>query len=327
MEGREEYMEYMRIVPGIGYYLKNKNISNIFKHKCASLAVTGGRRIYLFSNSLEEMGSLSGHKGEISCLSIIRNRILASGSEDMNIKMWEIEEKCLICTLSGDREAVTALCAVGEDLVSGSHSLIMWSKLPGSNIYSQTRVITGPTSNIEGIIQINKAEIVSGGTDGDLRIWILDQGICTTNIPTPDIDDDGYRLSQIKQYAGNIALNYYWGKVSLWGSANHWAKPLNQFDVNAGHSIEFLSGDILFRGDSNGQLQFIHYSHQILSFLPPSITKLHSNSIEAILRIANNIVLTASADGSLKVLDPISRKCYLKFKKDDKSMRALAYFY
>ena len=38
--------EYVRVV---AYYLKNKNIANILKHKCATLAAGGGyERIYIY---------------------------------------------------------------------------------------------------------------------------------------------------------------------------------------------------------------------------------------------------------------------------------------
>ena len=153
--------EYLKVIPRIGYYMKSKNISAIFKYKCPTFALAGTcgveERIYLFSNSLEEMGSFSGHKKSIWCLCAISNRILASGSGDNGIKIWDIEEKAIISTLSGYTNSVTTLCYVREGVfVSGSEdeSLIIWSKLPGSNIYSQ-QVLKGHKSQIRGIIKIN----------------------------------------------------------------------------------------------------------------------------------------------------------------------------
>ena len=117
-----------RIVPRIGFYLKNKNISAIFKYKCALLAAGGRKRsseekgrIYLFSTSLEDMGALTGHKGTVSSLCGISHKILASGSTDKHIKIWDIEERVIISTLSGHTGGVTALCDLGSgQLVSGS---------------------------------------------------------------------------------------------------------------------------------------------------------------------------------------------------------------
>ena len=166
--------EYRRVVPRIGYYMKSKNISAIFQSKCPTFALAGRcdveERIYLFSNSLEEMGSFSGHKKSIWCLCAFSNRILASGSEDGIIKIWDIKERAIICTLSGHTNIVTSLCYVREGVfVSGSwdDSLIMWSKLPGSNIYSPRHVLKGHNLPIRGIIKINNSEIVSGDYNGD----------------------------------------------------------------------------------------------------------------------------------------------------------------
>ena len=319
--------EYLRVVSRISYYMKSKNISAIFKSKCPTFALAGScdveGRIYLFSNSLEEMGSFSGHKVIIVCLCAFSNKILASGSEDNNIKIWDIKERSIICTLSGHRHIVTSLCYVREGVfVSGSwdKSLIIWSKLPGSNIYSPRHVLTGHKSHIKGIIKINNSEILSVEEKGDLMIWNIDQGLCTRHLPQM-----GIGIKQMKQYMGEVAVGYY-EKVIILGAANNWEAPLKQFSVCNGCSIEFLSGDILLSGGSEGELEFIDYA-QIGCSMPP-IQGLHSNFIFDLQRLAKNIIITASMDGFMKVIDPISRKCYLNFKKrDNYHWLTIAYFY
>ena len=319
--------EYLRVVSRIGYYMKSKNISAIFKYKCPTLALAGAcdveERIYLFSNSLEYMGSFSGHKRNISCLCSFSNRILASGSEDRIIKIWDIEERAIICTLSGHTNIVTKLCYVREGMFAsgswGNKSLIIWSKLPGSNIYSQ-QLLTGHKSRIRGIIKINNSEIVSGDYNGNLMIWNIDQGLCTRHLPRMH-----YGILQMKQYMGEVAVSYG-EKVIIWGAANKWEAPLKQFSVCQGWSIEFLSGDILLIGGYKGELEFIDYA-QAGCDMPP-IQGLHSEMINIIQRIAKDIVITASKDGFMKVIDPRSRKCYLSFKKrGNYRWFAIAYFY
>ena len=321
--------EYLRIVPRIAYYLKKKNIRGIFKYKCPLFGVGGWDSIiYLFSNSLEHMGTFEGHKKKIYSLCAISNKILASGSEDKDIKIWDIEERVIISTLSGHKDAVTALCHLGGgQLVSGSldKSLIIWSKLPGSSsTYSQKQVLTGHESSIKGIIRISKAEIISGEHKGDLRIWNINEGVCIRHIPS--LGD--YGLSQIKQHhEGEVALNYD-DKVFVLGAVNNWEAPIKQFRVCTGYSIEFLDRDILLKAGLNGQLEFIDYTQTGCS-MPPNIKGLHSRYIEAIQRIAKNIIVTASSyDGFLKVIDPITRKCYLKYMINDKWITSpISYFY
>ena len=309
----------------MGYYLKNKNISAICKHKSQSFAAAGEeRRIYLFSNSLEPMGTFSGHKKFIECIYPICNKILVSGSYDNNIKIWDIENRAIISTLLGHRGSVLTLSHVdGKHLVSGSEdkSLIIWSKLPGSSTYSLKHVFIGHTSVITGIIDINKREIISGEFRGDLRIWDIVEGACTRQIP----QIGGHGLYQMKQsYEGELLVRYL-ENVIVWGAANNWIHPLKQFTVCFGYSIELFSGRMLLRGGGKGELQFIDYA-QTGGRLNPHIQGIHSEAIYDLQGIAKNIVVTVSYDGYLKVIHPISRKCYLKFNRGDR-MRAIAYFY
>ena len=122
----------------------------------------------------------------------------------------------------------------------------------------------------------------------------------------------GIGIVQMKQYMGEMAVSYS-EKVIIWGAANNWEDPLKQFKVCKGWSIEFLSEDILLRGGYKGQLEFIDYAQT--GCVIPYMQGLHSEVIYVIQRIAKNIVITASMDGFMKVIAPISRKCYLNFKK------------
>ena len=124
---------------------------------------------------------------------------------------------------------------------------------------------------------------------------------------------------------GYVVVSYEY-KVKVWGAANNWGEdPIKQFDVCKGWSIEFLSENLLLRGGDEGQLEFIDYA-QTGCKLPSIIMGLHSKRIYSIQRIVKNIVVTTSEDGYLKVIHPISRRCYLNFKAR-KSLYALAYFY
>ena len=325
--------EYIKVIPQITYYLRSPRLPSIFKYKCSLFAAGGDNwRIYIFSNSLEHMGTFYGHQQVILCLCAISNKLLASGSCDKTIKIWDIENRAIISTLSQHTEYVIALCYMEEGIfVSGSwdNSLIIWSKyeLPGSSSTStySHRVLTRLKSGIRGIIRISNREIICGEFNGDLRIWDIVEGVCTKHIITPGGWVTNY-IYQMKQHMGEVAVSYN-KEIRVWGAANNWANiPYKQFGVYDGHSIEFLTPDILLRGGDKGQLEFIDYG-EICCSLPP-ILGLHSNYIVAIQRIAKNIVATGSDQGSLKVIDPMSRNGYLNFKKGDNPwVRAIAYFY
>ena len=322
--------EYVKVIPQISYYLTGPCLPPIFKYKCPLFAAAGNfRRIYIFSNSLEHMGTFLGNKAAIRCLCAMSHKILASGLYDNTIQIWDIENRAIMSTLSQHTDYVSALCNMGYGVfVSGSkdQSLIIWSKyeLPGSSsastfTYSQ-RVLTGHKSEIMGIIRLNNIEIISGESKGDLRIWNIVEGVCTKHI----IPHTKHIIKKMTEHMGDVVVSHI-TKIRVWGAGNNWVNtPLKRFEVCDGCSLEFLTPDILLRGGDKGQLEFIAYRLTGRS-LPPPIKQLHSNKIDAIQRIAKNIVLTISIDG-FKVIDPISRNGYLNFQIHY-SRLAIAYFY
>ena len=321
--------EYERIISRIGYYMKNKNIARIFKKKCPLFAAGGDYNVItLFSNSMEFMGNIRGHKGCIQCLCPISNIIIASGSQDMTIKIWNFEDRSIMSTLSGHISIVSALCYVKEGvLVSGSwdKSLIIWSKCrpESSSSYSLRQALTGHKSKIMGIIRVNNREIMSGESQGDLIMWDIDEGLCIRQIPR--VSEPWDFIFQMKQHIGGDVVVMYKLKVRVWGAANNWGYPIKQIDNDYyGRSIGFLSGNLLLIGGEGGRLQFIDY--QTGYQFPPIIMGIGLVYITAIQPIAKNIVVTAMDDGYLKVVDPISKICYIKCNVGY-LLYALAYFY
>ena len=325
--------KYGRVTTRIAYYMKNKNIARIFKEKCPLFAASGFEEIInLFSNSLEHMGYFSGHKEPIQCLCTISNKILASGSRDSTIKIWNIEDRSIMSTLSGHSRRVNALCSVKPGVLVAGYwdDLIIWSQsTPESSTYSHRLISTGHRPYIRGIIRLSNSVIVSGTCTGALMMWDIDQDLCLRRVlPVNGYND---RLFQIKQDIGGDIVASYKNTVRVWGTANNWKEgPIKQFNnLCDGYSIEFLSGDLLLRGGREGQLEFIDYAQG--GKLYTTIESLQLGPIRAIQRIAKNIVVTASGDGFnygyLKVIDPISIKSYLCFKKKNKGFNSVAYFY
>ena len=312
--------DYERITSRIGYYMKSNNIARIFKEKCPLFA-EGGRVIHLFNNSLEHMGYFCGDKESmnIQCLCTISNIILASGTGESTIKLWDIKDRSIKSTLYEHIERVSVLCSVKEGVfVSGSFdkSLIIWSKsTEDSYTYLPRERLRGHTSFIKGIIRLSDTKIISGEEKGDLMIWniaIAVQGecVCIRHISNETVYDLLYQMKQ--HIRGHVVVSYE-DIVKVWdGAANEGTTPIKQFNASNGHSIEFLSPNLLLRGGLWGQLEFIDYA-LIGCPLPPAINDLHSQRIYAIQRIAKNIVVSASADGYLKVINPISKICYLRF--------------
>ena len=333
------YQTDLRIISQMDYYLRNKNIPN-YMNKRGILLIAGGesKRIYIFTKTLENIGSFIGHKKSVDCLEILSSSKLASASKDKTIKIWNLEQRTIIFTLYEDISVVSALCCVSSRvLVSGSidHSLIIWEI---SETYGEPKyILDGHISTIQGIIKLNNVEIISGEFRGDLRIWNIEFGTCMRHIP----DMTGYgRLYQMKKLVkdnGVVAVCMDYG-ITVWGEEIYLhnaldidieeLSPNKQFGTvtDGGCSVELLPGNILLRGGVSGELKFIDYTQTGDTPIEEPLL-LHLREIRDIQNIAQNIVVTVSWDGSLKVIDPISRICYFTFKnKNEAAFRAISIF-
>ena len=152
--------KYLRIVPAIGKYLKNKNIPQIFKKKYQLLA-TGCKngRVNIFTNSLEFIYTLQGYKEEIRSLESVSPNELATGASNGDIIIWNIYTKTMKLTLSLHTLSITALCRFRHNiLISGSEdkSLVIWDKLDIHTSSSpDTYILNKHRSHIIGIVKID----------------------------------------------------------------------------------------------------------------------------------------------------------------------------
>ena len=314
---------YERITTRIGCYFRGEHIPEALKEKKCVLFASGGsdHKIEIISNSLESMGFLvASEKSFSSCLVPLSDRQLAS-ARGRSIDIWDMKRKARIGRLPERRDLVYALCQPREGLlVSGCHdaSLEVWDL----GTYKSRFTLLGHTSWIMGICRIGDEQVISGELKGDLRRWDITTGTCIAHIQRAPDDDLLWQMKTLDSGSVAVCLAY---KVTLWGRENNWESPTTQyqkFPCGRGLSIEFLSGNILLRGDQNGHVDIIHMSTHIhLKVLP----KLHTINVREILRIGKNIVVTVSDDGYLKVTDPISLVCYFN-KNTQKTLYTLTKF-
>ena len=124
------------------------------------------------------MGFFSGHRDCIVCLATLPNTpVLATGSLDKSIKLWDIQSKALMLTLTKHTGYITALCYMQVDLlVSGSSDryLMVWDLDTKVANPPPRHVLIGHKSAIEGIIRLSKEEVLTGEFNGNLPSQILE---------------------------------------------------------------------------------------------------------------------------------------------------------
>ena len=118
----------------------------------------------------------------------------------------------------------------------------------------------------------------------------------------------------------NLVACCMWDRVTMWGKKNNWKIPIKRLFSQNNWSIELLDSNLFLRGGERGKLKIMDLlTGNSLQSIP-----LHSYII---LHIAKNIVVTVSDDRSVKIIDPLTRKCYLIFNDNLKPVLALTKCY
>ncbi len=156
------------------------------------LAIGGGIAVALLllvavvviSNTSGERGqrllTLSGHVSPVISVAFSPNaRMIASGSFDKSVKIWDANNGQLLRSLTGDTDAVSSLAFSpdGKWLASGSldRTIFIWDANSGQSIrglrYDQTYSWEVPPSVWSIAISPDSTRIASGSADSTVKIW------------------------------------------------------------------------------------------------------------------------------------------------------------
>lgn len=143
----------------------------------------------------EQQHSLYGHEGEIDTIELSPDKqILASGSHDKSIKLWNLQTGKLICTFGSlltwgaHKETVSCLAFTPDTqtLISGSSDRTIQSLISGSfdgtikfwNLQTRDKPRTFKTSLGVKAIAISRDGrfLASTAWDGKIRLWHIDTG-------------------------------------------------------------------------------------------------------------------------------------------------------
>ncbi|MCG5060424.1 MAG: serine/threonine protein kinase [Limnoraphis sp. WC205] len=122
--------------------------------------------------------TLKGHRNAVTSISFSpTENIIASGSQDQTIEIWQLERGKRWYTLTGHSNWVTsiAISPNGEILASGSrdHTIEIWDLKKGKRWYT----LTGHQDGVEVVAFSPNGEILaSGSRDRTIEIWDLKKG-------------------------------------------------------------------------------------------------------------------------------------------------------
>mmetsp|Transcript_3883 Transcript_3883/g.8737 ORF Transcript_3883/g.8737 Transcript_3883/m.8737 type:complete len:734 (-) Transcript_3883:274-2475(-) len=133
---------------------------------------------------LEVVTSVRGHDKDINIISIAPNdSVVASGSQDKTVKLWNSTDLALRATLQGHRRGVWDCQFSPIDRVlatsSGDKTIKLWSL----SDYSCVRTFQGHLSSVLRVRFMSSGlQLVSSGADGLIKLWTIRTNECETTL-------------------------------------------------------------------------------------------------------------------------------------------------
>ena len=183
------------------------------------IATATGSYVHIFDSQTNSLlRTLSGHTGEVLSIAFSPDsNTIASGSEDLTVKLWEVSSGSLKTTLSGhngDVEAV-AFSPNGNTLASGSGdgAIKLWQVIGNA----QPRTFLGHSGIVLAVDFNPDGDILaSGSSDDTVKLWEVSDGTellslteHKASVHTVAFSPDGQTLA-----SGGFDANVHLWKVS-----------------------------------------------------------------------------------------------------------------
>lgn len=278
------------------------------------------------SNTCQEIMTLTGHEKDDAFSSAVVNSvsfnphnnhnnvpILASGSTDKTIKLWNTQTGEVICTLTGHNDSVHSVnfSPDGKMLVSGSsdRTIKLWNTQNLENcqsIQQGVRTLNGHNESVNSVsFSLDGKMLVSGSgqlggskSNSIIKLWNLET------------------LEEIHTFEGHTSLVNsvsFSPNGEILASGSH-DQTIKLWDINTKNEIQTLKGhnytvtSVGFIEDRNNPILISTSGDRTIRFWNPNTIKKietidgHDNSVDNIIFSPNNPILaSASRDNTIKL--------------------------
>lgn len=240
-----------------------------------------------------------GHTAAIYSLSLSQDgRILASGSADSTIKIWDVTTEKLLQTLRGHTGTVwsVALSRDGKTLVSGGEdkTIKIWDLQTGTVKHTLTEH-TGVVYSVA--LSPDGKTIVSGSQDRTIKIWQTESGELLRTLSQPQGHRDTVRAVAISPDGKKIASGSWEKNVKLWDLQT--GKLLRTYE---GHTdkvttVTFINDQTLASGSLDKTIRIWDTESE----KSQEIQDAHTNWVLSVMGAANQMLVSASSDKTIKL--------------------------
>ena len=139
---------------------------------------------WVLGGGIRPLQSFKAHERGITSVEVVaytargERDLLATISEGLDAKIWDVAAMKCAATFSGHRERVTCVTCAANTLFTGStdRTVRVWSLMQGGTC---TAVLRGHTDSVTCLAADSIANwLVSGAHDGSLRVWHIPAQVC-----------------------------------------------------------------------------------------------------------------------------------------------------
>ena len=244
--------------------------------------------------------TIKGHTDAVFCLVKLNDKLLASGSWDKTIKLWNLKNLSCVKTLQGHADYVQALEKLSDTLMlSGSYdcNIKVWNYVT----FSCIQTIKSHTNYVQTIIKFNNNIFVSGSWDKSIKIWNNNDYSClkTLNAHTDSV------ITVIKVNENHLASGSYDRTIRIWDINTYTC--VTTFNGHSGwiHNIIRYNNDQIISGGDDDLIKIWSYS---TGGCIKNLTQI-TNYIWSLLMLNDNLFISGSVDGKLKVWNILTGTC------------------
>jgi WD40 repeat protein len=151
--------------------------------KALAISVDGTRAVFASGNTLHvldiEGGSdteLSGHDGVIRTLAATVDGVVVSGSDDIRLRVWDVNRCVEIRTLDEHWWSVTCAAATADGRyaisAAGDEMIKIWDLHPSDNESFEKKALTAPSSWINSVVAMHDGRhVLAASRDRSVTVW------------------------------------------------------------------------------------------------------------------------------------------------------------
>ena len=254
--------------------------------------------------------SFSGHAGEVYTVATLPGgQMVATGSYDRTVKLWDIESGTCLNTFEGHTNMVRAVAAVSPTMiVSGSRdkTVRLWDITTGECV----QVLIGHTHRVRAVSAVSQSLVASGASDRTIKLWNVATGACVRTFEGHTDSVNAIVCARVRDIETLVSASSD-NLIKLW-------------DLQTGECTRSLSG----HSDSVNAVAIVRGAGLIASASDDRYVKLwnavtgdcinslegHTHWVYSVASVSPEIIVSGSRDKTVKLWDITTGMCVKTLK-------------